>query len=232
MLNIILVESAIETIPRKLRDNPIIIKHAKKVKKEPLELILDVSLHHNAMNNLTNRGKRGRPDILHNCLLFGLNSILNKSGLLRIYIHTIKDTIIKVNPEVRIPRNYNRFIGLMEQLFKYEKVPLKGDYLLKIEKMSLETLISALKPTEVVILTEKGRPKLPIEILERVTFGYSYTIIIGAFARGDFNKRILNISNKKFKIDPEPLDSLIVLSKIINSYENAINLNKKRLFQK
>lgn len=42
-----------------------------------------------------------------------LDSPLNKSGLLQVYIHTAKGVLIEVNPHVRIPRTFKRFSGLM-----------------------------------------------------------------------------------------------------------------------
>jgi hypothetical protein len=54
-----------------------------------------------------------RPDITHQCLLTLLDSPLNKAGLLQVYIHTAKGTLIEVNPHVRIPRTFKRFSGLM-----------------------------------------------------------------------------------------------------------------------
>jgi rRNA small subunit pseudouridine methyltransferase Nep1 len=56
-----------------------------------------------------------RPDITHQCLLTLLDSPLNKAGLLQVYIHTAKGTLIEVNPHVRIPRTFKRFSGLMGQ---------------------------------------------------------------------------------------------------------------------
>lgn len=47
------------------------------------------------------------------CLLTLLDSPLNKAGLLQVYIHTAKGTLIEVNPSVRIPRTFKRFSGLM-----------------------------------------------------------------------------------------------------------------------
>jgi rRNA small subunit pseudouridine methyltransferase Nep1 len=47
------------------------------------------------------------------CLLTLLDSPLNKSGLLQVYIHTAKGVLIEVNPHVRIPRTFKRFSGLM-----------------------------------------------------------------------------------------------------------------------
>jgi len=52
------------------------------------------------------------------CLLALLDSPLNQSGNLQIYIHTAKDVLIQVDPRCRIPRTFRRFSGLMVQLLK------------------------------------------------------------------------------------------------------------------
>lgn len=47
------------------------------------------------------------------CLLTLLDSPLNKAGLLKVFIHTTQDLLIAVHPDVRIPRTYKRYSGLM-----------------------------------------------------------------------------------------------------------------------
>jgi rRNA pseudouridine-1189 N-methylase Emg1 (Nep1/Mra1 family) len=59
-----------------------------------------------------------RPDIVHQCLLALLDSPLGKAGRLQVFIHTQRDILIEVNPQVRIPRTYKRFAGLMVQLLQ------------------------------------------------------------------------------------------------------------------
>jgi rRNA pseudouridine-1189 N-methylase Emg1 (Nep1/Mra1 family) len=42
-----------------------------------------------------------------------LDSPLNKAGLLQVYIQTTNNITIEVNPQIRIPRTFKRFAGLM-----------------------------------------------------------------------------------------------------------------------
>jgi hypothetical protein len=42
-----------------------------------------------------------------------LDSPLNRAGLLQVYIKTEKNVLIEVNPQIRIPRTFKRFAGLM-----------------------------------------------------------------------------------------------------------------------
>jgi rRNA small subunit pseudouridine methyltransferase Nep1 len=54
-----------------------------------------------------------RPDICHQMLLTLMDSPLNKSGNMQIYIHTTQNVLIEVHPQCRIPRTFPRFAGLM-----------------------------------------------------------------------------------------------------------------------
>ena len=58
-----------------------------------------------------------RPDILHQCMLILLDSPLNKAGLLRLYVRTEKGVLFEVSPQIRIPRTFKRFCGLMCQVW-------------------------------------------------------------------------------------------------------------------
>eukprot|EP00960_Hanusia_phi_P021846 647500-Hanusia_phi.AAC.1 len=53
-----------------------------------------------------------RPDITHQMLLTLLDSPLNKSGKLQVYIHTEKNVLIEVSPHIRIPRTRLRTSSL------------------------------------------------------------------------------------------------------------------------
>ena len=57
-----------------------------------------------------------RPDITHQSLLMLLDSPLNRAGLLQVFIRTANNVLIEVNPQIRIPRTFNRFAGLIVQL--------------------------------------------------------------------------------------------------------------------
>ncbi len=119
MMHLILADSELELMP-------------EEIKKR--KILLDSSLHHSLMKGLKDWKRRGRPDIVHVFLLIAQESILNRKGLLKTYIHTRNDEIIYVNPEMRIIKNYNRFKGLMQQLLIHGKVPLKGKSLMEMKK--------------------------------------------------------------------------------------------------
>ncbi|KAI8336171.1 Alpha/beta knot methyltransferase [Chlamydoabsidia padenii] len=80
--------------------------------------LLNCDEHQSILKRLGRDIADARPDIVHQCLLTLLDSPLNKSGHLEVYIHTANDVLIHINPECRIPRTIKRFSGLMIQLLE------------------------------------------------------------------------------------------------------------------
>lgn len=219
MLRLIFLETSLELVPPNIARHPAIVKDARRRKKKPTKMILDDSKHHAAMKDLDAREKRGRPDIIHQCLLSVLDSRASK--FVDIYVHTLDDTIIWINNETRLPRNYNRFIGLMEALFEREEIKAGDKILLKILDAELEDLLREVDA--VVVLTEKGDrdEKFLRSILK--TKG-NPAVCIGAFPHGDFEEdtlEILNDFNAEFvAIAKEPLTSLYITNRVICIYED------------
>lgn len=225
MLTLILAESSLETIPAEIKRHSL-TKIATKKGKKKNKTILDVSLHSRIIKNLPNREKRGRPDIVHLSLLAALGTPLNKYGFLQIFVHTIQDIVIKVSSETRLPKNYNRFIGLMEQLYALGKVPPQDPPLLALEKMTLKNLIENLKPSETLLFTEKGTLSKLQPVMNECAKQENPIIIIGGFPHGDFSPETLNLSHKKISISSETLDTWIVVSRALYCYEEAVLNNK------
>ena len=229
LLTLILAEAALERVPAELTGHPQVRRQAEKAGKPPGSLILDRSYHHQAMVGLKNGEKRGRPDIVHFCLLEALGSPLNLEGLLQVYVHTVGGFTIWVNPEVRLPRNYNRFIGLMEQLFQAGRVPPEGRPLLTLRRMSLRRLLGKLKPTFTLALTRRGKPQPVRRLGEALASTPRPTVLVGAFPHGGFTKQTLSLADEAAAIDPEGLEAWTVVSRIISAYEEAIGLPEARL---
>src|SRR2546429_7960224 len=163
MLTLILAESSIELVPNEITGHPAILKWAARKKKDPLLLILDQSYHHSAILRLGRSGiGRGRPDIVHLCLLLALGSPLNSDNQLNCFVHTRDDHIITMDPRARLPRNTDRFTALIEQLYQASAVPSSGPPLMKLRKESLKDLLRRISPDSVVALTMLGSPR-PME---------------------------------------------------------------------
>jgi len=230
MLHLVLAEAALETVPKGIRRHPAVRAHARRRGKSPGEILLDRSYHHSAMKGLPMAEKRGRPDIAHICLLEALGSPLNKGGLLRVYVHTIGGYVIYVNPEVRLPRNYDRFVGLIEQLFKTGSVPPgEEEWLLKVRRGRLRDLVEEVNPTLVVAFSTDGEPATLSEVCRTLVDEENPMALVGAFPRGSFTSETEALVDRRFRIDPEALEAWVVVSRLIYQYEVQIGLPEKRV---
>lgn len=216
-LTIIFVECGLELIPSNIRNHPAIQKNLKK-DSYPSKL-LDNAIHHSAMVRLKGVEKRGRPDITHVCLLNALGSIANKSGNLKIYLHTFENKIFEINSDLKIARNYNRFKGLMAKLLIENKTRI--DRLLLISECggNLSELVNSIDKKEVILLSSKGElVKNHSELFDK-NLTKNYVAIVGCFQKGFFSDEILSLSNKIVSISHYPLDAWVALSKVIGYYE-------------
>ncbi|OYT66520.1 ribosome biogenesis protein [Candidatus Bathyarchaeota archaeon ex4484_205] len=213
-------QSSIETIPRKLWSFPDVISTARRRGKPPRELILDRSLHHRAMKHLTRSGMRGRPDILHRCLLLLLDSPLNRTYTMKIYVHTINDRVFEINPKTRLPLNYNRFIGLMEQLFKIGHVPPENPLIRFINK-KLPELIGNQVDCYKILFSSKGRSVDLMNYLRSVSEYREFMLFIGAYPRGPPPETLSKCCNDIISIYPNVLSAPTVTCRIISSLEQV-----------
>lgn len=222
---LILADAGLELVPRKVWNHPSVRSSASRRGKRPGEILLDVSLHYSAMKMLEDREKRGRPDIVHTCLLMALSSLLNKRGLLQIYVHTYEGKVIWVNPLVRLPRNYLRFVGLMEQLLVESRVPPASDNpLLEVIDADLEGLVSSIEPSVVVLLNEEGEALDPLRLGTELASSDLPAVIVGAFQRGDFSDGVKSIASRRVSIAPIRMDSWAVVARVLCSVEDALGL--------
>jgi len=144
-------------------------------------------------------------------------------------VHTIHDCVITVNPEARLPRNYLRFVGLVEQLFELGRVPLTGPALLKLERKTLPQLLHEIKPSHVTAFSRKGKPQLLEEAVSRLSEKEKPAVAIGGFPRGHFSETTIRLAKEVVCIDPEMLEAWTVTSRVIYEYECATSLPAKRL---
>lgn len=171
------------------------------------------------MKNIKDREKRGRPDIIHSCLLNALGSSLNKNGNLELYIHTIKNKVFKFNPEIRIARNFNRFKGLMAKLLIDGSIETENTKLISLFEGSLTELITNFIDPEIYIFSKKGRMVDNYKELFTEDITKNYITIVGGFQKSIFSKDILKLSENLISISQHSLDAWIVSNRIITYYE-------------
>jgi len=181
------------------------------------------------MRKLEQNMRRGRPDIVHFALLETLGAPLNKEGLLQVYVHTLNDNVITVNSSARLPRNYNRFVGLMEQLFEFGRVPPEGTALLSLKQQTLMQLFQEIKPSYTVAFSKMGKPQTIEENVSKLLERKKSVVLVGGFPRGHFSKDTLRLADAVVCVDPDTLETWTVASRIVYEYERALSLPEKRL---
>jgi len=231
LLTFVLAESALETIPMQLWKHPTVQRYAKLRRRHPRYIVLDRSYHHSAMKTLAMNERRGRPDIVHFALLEALGSPLNKERLITLYVHTINDYVIWVNPETRLPRNYNRFVSLIEQLFEFGRIPPKGAEkpLLALKQQTLTQLMSEIQPSYILALSRMGKPKTLEAAVSKLTREKRPVVFVGGFPRGHLSKTTAKLADEVVCIDKEMLETWTVVSRVIYEFERILSLPKKRL---
>jgi rRNA small subunit pseudouridine methyltransferase Nep1 len=234
MLHMILLECALELVPSELSSLKQIQKHAARRGKKPTEILLDQTHHGREMTRLEDGLQRGRPDIVFHSLMSLLETPLCKSGDLTVHLHLQDGRIIEINPEVRLPRNYDRFVGLFEQLLLKGQVPVEGPPLMNITPKSISSLISELKKNNPVvqsILAIENGMKTPIDKLHNhlpndvtipVIFG------VGAFPHGDFSEDLKKLFDTHLELDIEVMMAWHVCAEILWTYSSRIGVIERR----
>ncbi|WP_457559524.1 hypothetical protein [Candidatus Harpocratesius sp.] len=226
MIHFILVDTAIELVPKNIRKTPSFNRNHQKYGKAAL--LLDVALHHTTMNRLPNAQKRGRPDILHHFLLDCLGSPLNLHGNLRLHIHCPSGFFL-IDSTMRCPRDYLRFKGLIAQLLELGHIPPKKPYLISQHKDSFNNWISSnFSSDRAFLLTEKGPTKSFNDIQDLigkfVKMSQDVVFLIGGFQKGDFSTEIQSLSTTKISWGNHAWNSWTVVNHMLVISELALDL--------
>jgi rRNA small subunit pseudouridine methyltransferase Nep1 len=225
MINILYAEASLELVPLEILRHPSVRRNAKRRGKPAEETLLDRSLHHWAMDRLENSEKRGRPDILHFLLLQALGSPLNRQVALRVWVHTVENYSIFINPSTRLPRDFNRFKSLMEQLFLDGRSPPKGEpLLLELKRLNVSQLLRHIDPDIVFGLSSQGEPSSFDNIARELSNYDNPLVLIGAFPHGSFEKVTEKLVCKMFSVYPEPLEAWTVNSRLIYELEKKLDV--------
>ncbi len=222
-LTIILADSEIELVPKEFWSHPAVVQNAKKRKKRPSRVLLESTLHYSIFKDRDERKRRGRPDIVHQFLLMGLDSILNSVGELHLYVHTRNDELITVDPATRLPKNYNRYAGLFEELFKTGSVPAGKDPLITIEdKVDLSTIIGRIQGNgPVVLFHPDGERKETNALFREFKDGKDVICIIGGFSHGDFTSPVKELSDLQISLPGGELKVWTVISEILVGFRQS-----------
>ena len=222
MLNLIFTETSLELVPMEILMHPSVKRNAKRRKKLPQETLLDRSLHHYAMDRLPNAEKRGRPDILHICLLLAMGSPLNRMGELRVEANTVNGFRIEVDPATRPPRDCIRFNNLMEQLLINGAVPTEGEPLMSLTRSGLKDQMRKIKPSRTIALSSHGKESSFEKVAVQLSEEASPAVFVGAYPAGPMKSEVLELADDVYSVYPESLEAWTVTSRIIYEYEKTL----------
>jgi len=220
MISLILTESALELVPENLQKHISVISHAQKLRKDPSEILLDNSWHFAAMKEIENEIKRGRPDLVHLCILEATTIPLFKKNKIKIYIHTIDDKVIYFGDNIHIPKSYHRFEGLIEKLFLETTIESNGKILLEIKEKSFSDLIEDINPSNIIGFSTKGKKNSFEHIASEIP--KDCCLVIGGFQKGHFSDLIYKKIDQLVSIGDSPFEAHVVVSRLLYEYEKTI----------
>lgn len=215
VLTLVLADAELELVPPQIQSHPAVRTSAKRRGRSPASILLDSSLHHTALTKCPEGERRGRPDITHLFVLLCLDSVLNTQRRLQTIVHTRNDDVIRIAPETRIPKNYPRFVGLMESLFEQGAVPQEKPLLSLERGISLERLLSDLPSPKWAFAEAGERVDLWTELS---TVEADLTAVVGGFPHGDFRSPVASLCDRVVSIHEEPLRAWTVTSEILVAY--------------
>jgi rRNA small subunit pseudouridine methyltransferase Nep1 len=220
MLSLILAESSIELVPKEIQTHNAILSHSKKLGKKPSEILLDNSWHYSAMKGIKDEIKRGRPDLVHFSLLEACSIPLFYEKKISVYIHTIEDKVIFIDNEIRLPKSYHRFAGLIEKLFVEKIIEVDGKKLLEIKDLRFDQLIDEINSKRIIGLSTQGVLSSCEDVGKTLTD--ESCIVIGGFPKGHFSDSIKKRVEYLVNVDKKSLESHVVISRILYEYEKTI----------
>ena len=220
MVFLIIAESALELVPENLQNHISVTTHAQKLKKHPSEILLDNSWHFAAMKGIKDEIKRGRPDLVHFCILEATTIPLYRQNKIKLYVHTNDNKVIYFGENVNIPKSYHRFEGLIEKLYLEKTIQSGKDVLLEIKKKSFTELINEIKPSKIIGFSTKGE----LSSFEKITSQISDNscIVIGGFQKGHFSESINNKINRLFSVGNLSYEAHVVIARMLYEYEKTV----------
>lgn len=160
-----------------------------------------------------------RPDIVHQELLALLDSPLNKAGRLQVYIHTQRNVLIEVSPQIRIPRTFKRFSGLMVQLLHKLKIRAadSSTMLLRVVK---NPVTAHLPPgARIYCMSVQGTRYSPPAFAAQLPDDTPIVVYAGAMASGHLTKEDHPEVEEMISVSEYPLSGASALNRMLGALE-------------
>ncbi|CAM9684697.1 unnamed protein product [Chrysoparadoxa australica] len=162
-----------------------------------------------------------RPDIVHQELLALLDSPINKAGRMQVYVHTSKNVLLEISPQIRVPRTFKRFSGLMVQLLHKLKIRAAktNETLLKVVK---NPITRHLPPgARIYALSSAGTLYNPLSFAAQLPEDQPVVFYIGAMASGQLTKEDHPEVEEVVSVSEYPLSGAAAISRLMGAIENS-----------
>ncbi|MES2154092.1 MAG: 16S rRNA methyltransferase [bacterium] len=214
VLTIVLADAEVELAPAEIAGHPAVKATARAQERKPGEVLLDQNAHGAATARLVDGKRRGRPDIVHYCLLTILESPLCKADRVRVAIHTRHGELIRIKPDTRLPRGEARFQGLIARVLREGRSQDKEPLLWSDGKRSPAQVLEAMAVGPVLRLDEGGKACSPADLAGLAKAG-DLTVVLGAFPSGAFSAPWLAAAPEAVSLWPQALNAWAIAAEVV-----------------
>ena len=239
MIRIVLYNCGLQllsSLPKKSLQHPSVVSDLKKRKKTSGLILLDLSIHQEAMEKKENIG---RPEIVHHCIINYLYSNIFSTwgSKIQLVIQTVENKYFNVLNHWNPPLSFNRFRGLMEHLLSKGWLKTNAG-LIKLKSGSLLDVLNnnenKISQKKIIALTRYGQKTtfldLQHKILEFLASNIEYTLLIGGYQKGPSPMNIDHKIEEKIALTDEKLPSFRLISLLTSCLEFSEQFNEKYEF--
>lgn len=219
MFTFILADAQLELAPPGMLGAPSIKRRSMERHRPAEHLLLDQALDHKHMRLLSERDRRGRPDIAHFLLLMLQDSPLAQRKEMKVLIHTRDDALIRVRSDLRPPRSQATAYTLFEDLLRQGKVPIEAPLLTLETGMPLSKVLKEEAKGPIVLLDEAGTLARTADFTKLAKENADLTLVIGAFPRGDWRER--PVADHTFRVSEASVSAWSALVPVLAGFEDA-----------
>jgi rRNA small subunit pseudouridine methyltransferase Nep1 len=207
-------------VPDNIAGHPSVKNHSSRTGLKPSEMPLDRSYHHAAMKRLPDSWKRGRPDIVHFALMEALSTPLFLKGMLKVYVHTVNDKVITIADNLRVPKSYFRFEGLMVSLFRDGVIKSdEGAVLMELANGTFSNLVNDIGADKIVGLSTAGVQSNVHKVAGIAKGIDDCAFVIGGFPSGHFSEKVTKNLGPTYSISDFGLEAHVVIARVLYECE-------------
>lgn len=221
MITFLLAEAEVELMPRELQRHPKVLARAKKRRRAAEHLLLDQAADREAMRDLPDGDRRGRPDIAHVWSLLVMDSLVARKGQARALVHTRNDELVRVRADARLPRSQPKLYQVLEDLLRQGEVPMGAPVLTLERGRTLESVVREEARGAKVLLDVGGELGRAARFAELARAG-DLTVVTGGFPRGSYRQAKREWFDRVVRVADEELTVWSAMVPVLAGCEDAL----------